>query len=49
MKRMNNKAEPLRREAASPEILWSKKKKKRGSKDKGDGKDNVNWQLCQKK
>lgn len=33
MKRMNNKAEPLRREAASPEILWSKKKK--GARIKG--------------
>lgn len=46
MKRMNNKAKQPRREEASPEILWSKRKR---SKDKGEGKDNVKWQLCQKK
>lgn len=46
MKRMNNKAAQLRREEAPPEILWSKNIK---SKDKGEGKDNVKWQLCQKK
>lgn len=46
MKRMNNKAEQLRREEASLEIQWKGKKR---SKDKGERKDNVKRQLCQKK